>query len=234
MDKRRESICVVSFFTLRLMKRRTAMSRVRRKKTKKIRNEEEDEDEEEEDELDVRREGSTIFFYAPVTRRSVLRLAMELRKATREARLETTSKRRRVTLFLQSDGGDLYAGLSAMDHVRSNPVPVTTVADGFVASSATCILLGGHVRKIMPHTNVLIHQLSMGFWGKYRELLDEVQNSKALMAILWKVYSERTNLTKKTLRRLLKSELTLSADECLREGMVDSVYGWKAGRVGTV
>jgi ATP-dependent protease ClpP protease subunit len=166
-----------------------------------------------------------IHYSAPVEKRYVLELLKALDEAS-EAALQycTYPTDAVVYLYIHSDGGDAFAGLSAMDHIRNNRVPVVTVADGFVASAATFLLLGGTERKSMRNAKILIHQLSTAFWGKYADLLDEVENSRELMESFRNVYGQHTKLRGKELDSLLKKELHMNAERSLSCGMVDEIW----------
>ena len=140
--------------------------------------------------------------------------------------LSTRSHRcRRIVLFLHSEGGDAYAGLSGMNHIQACRVPVHCVADGFVASAATFLLLAGRRRSGMEHSVVLIHQLSTGFWGKFTDLKDECANSEQLMQMLRDLYTSRTRLSRKKIDRILSKELTMTIPQCIECGIVDGFYG---------
>ena len=82
----------------------------------------------------VRVDNHCIYFHAEVTRKTVNELIKALRVASVNA---TRTGHSTIDLFLHSDGGDAFSGLSAMDHVERNMVPVRTIADGCVASAAT-------------------------------------------------------------------------------------------------
>jgi ATP-dependent Clp protease protease subunit len=130
----------------------------------------------------------------------------------------------RIYLYINSGGGCAFSGLSAMDHIRNNRVPVVTIADGYVASAATFMLLGGAERKTMRNAKILIHQLSTYFIGKYADLLDEVENSKELMESFRRVYADHTNLRGKELDSLLNKELHMNAHRSLECGFVDAIW----------
>lgn len=181
------------------------------------------EEEEEETPLLTRR-GSCVFFYCDVDRKTILRLGSLLREAAEEA-IRTTSSSPSppsVRLYIHSDGGDAYAGLSGMHHIRACPVPVTTVADGYVASAATLLLLAGTERVAVPHSHVLIHQLRTAFSGRYDEMRDEFSNSTRLMDTLSRVYQEETSLSKKDVQRHLQTEVCMEVAECIEVGIVEA------------
>lgn len=186
----------------------------------------EKDEEEEEEELEVWRKNSSVYFYSDVNRASVAKLIKLLCEAS-ECSVQNTPPlgEPRVHLFIHSDGGDAYAGLSAMDHVACNPVEIITIADGFVASAASLILLGSDTRYIMPHAHVLIHQLRTGFIGKYDELRDEMQNSEGLMKSFRTIYKDKTTMDPRQIDALLCKELNLDADDCLRYGIAHRKLG---------
>lgn len=168
--------------------------------------------------------GTRVFFYCDVSKRSVLRLVDKLDEAASNA-LAAAHPREdaRVLLYIHSDGGEAYAALSAMAHIRACKVRVVTVADGFVASAATLLFLSADERYVIPHAHVLIHQLRTAFWGKFDELLDEVSNSRMLMDTIMQIYRTRTKLGNKKISTLLRKELNMNAEQCVQHGLAAGV-----------
>ena len=167
---------------------------------------------------DVWTHDNQVYFYSEVTRESVLHLIRALLK------LRDEQKKKRIYLFIHSDGGDLHAGLGAMDHIQNLGVEVRTVMDGFVASAATLIFLAGTRRYVMPNANLLIHQLATEFWGKFQDLQDEMANSKSLMDTIKTIYTKHTNIPRKDIKSLLKREMYLSAERCIELGIAEKPY----------
>jgi ATP-dependent protease ClpP protease subunit len=129
-----------------------------------------------------------------------------------------------VTLYIKSDGGDLYSGFSGMDHIRSLRARVTTVADGVCASAATLLLLAGMHRKMSENSYVLIHQISAdGVWGKFEELKDHMQNYTKDMERMQRVYEAETTIPPRKLKKILKKDLYLDAEQCLNYGVVGEI-----------
>lgn len=98
-----------------------------------------------------------IYFYTDVSRISVLKLVNAI--FTLETKLINMkndydlSEYPKIYIHIQSDGGDAYAGLSAMDAIRSCKIPIVTIVDGFVASAATFLLLGGEERRMNKNSH---------------------------------------------------------------------------------
>ena len=182
-----------------------------------------DSEEEEEVQL-VRVVGTTIYFSSEVTIESVLDLVEKLKKLEIQLlkqAIEFPGYAPQITLFIHSSGGDAYAGLSGMDHIRNSKVPVKTVATGCCASAATFLLLGGSIRSMTPHTYILIHQVSTeGFWGKFEDLKDEMSQCKRMMTMIKSIYTQYTNIPNTTLNTFMKRDVYLHSEDCMRHHIV--------------
>lgn len=186
-----------------------------------------DDDAEDDDGTTIVCEGVCVYFYADVSRANTLALVKCLREATvaslqhaPPAPLGTPC----VYLYIHSNGGDAYAGLSAYDHIRHNPVPVVTIADGAVASAASFLLLAAERRLCLAHAFVRIHQLSIsGLDCKYADMVDEMQNSHCMMEKIETLYVTRTGMDVEHCRMLLRQEIDMDAERCVREGLVHEI-----------
>ena len=129
-----------------------------------------------------------------------------------------------IVIHIKSEGGDVFAGLSGMDHIKSCWCKVTTVADGLCASAATFLLMGGKYRMMRPSAYILIHQLSSEFWGKYEEMKDELKSCEKFMDIIKTIYKENTKIPKKQLKNMMKRDIYLTFQECMNYGIVCGGY----------
>lgn len=166
---------------------------------------------------------NNIYFYCGIDENSILEFntklkekELELLKVGIELGIEPE-----INVYIQSSGGDLYAGMSAMDHIYNCRIHVNTIADGCVASAATFMLLGGHSRYILEHSYLLIHQIRTGFWGKWEDMKDEHKHCEDIMNTLKKVYKENTNLTDSKLDELFKREIYFTAKETVDYGIAE-------------
>lgn len=171
--------------------------------------------------------GNEIYFYSDVTSKKVFELIHQVKKLETKLlkqSIDLPNYEPDITIYIKSDGGDVYAGFSGMDHLLQSKVKIYTVADGCCASAATFLLLAGSYRYINPHTHVLIHQItSGGFWGKFEELKDEMTVCKQLMDMIRNIYKEKTKIPEKTFRTLMKRDVYLSPEECLNYGIVHEI-----------
>ena len=179
----------------------------------------------------VKVQGSDIYFHCDVSEESVLELNLKVKKLATELRhkhldLGLDHVKPEIRVFIKSDGGDLHAGLSAMDCLTSlKSVKVRTIADGVCASAATFLLLGGRTRYMTPNSFVLIHQLNMdGQWGKFEDFKDQMANLEQFMDKFRKIYMKETSVPENKLNKLLKRDVYMDSKRCLEWGVVDAIW----------
>lgn len=129
-----------------------------------------------------------------------------------------------IYLFITTDGGEVYAVLRTIDCISQLSSSVYTIVDGLVASAGTLLSIAGKKRFIQPSGYMLIHQLRSNLWGKMNDIEDEVENLKKLMKYIVKLYNKKTHISQEQLEKLLKSECTMDAEECIKNGLVDDIY----------
>ena len=167
-----------------------------------------------------------IYFYSSVETKNVLGLNKALRELGAEiqhssAVLECPSAD--IFLHVNSHGGDLFDGLAAMDEIRKSKVPIVSIIDGCAASAATLMTIAADKRQINKHAYMLIHQLSSGMWGKYRDMKDEIENLDNMMKTIRGIYMEYAKIPKKKLNEILEHDLWFDAETCLKYGLVDEI-----------
>ena len=180
-------------------------------------------------ENDIKVDGNKIYFYKEVNRDSVLSLITTIKNTAKKLTIiseQIGSKKPPIYLFINSEGGDYFAGLSAMDHIKNMKYPVYTVIDGMVASAGTFISLSGKKRFIMKSSWVLIHQIKSWMCGMitHEDLKDSYDNSANFMKSLNKMYSENTNISNKKLETFFKHDLYINSEEALKMGIVEYYY----------
>jgi len=170
--------------------------------------------------------GSTIFYYTGIDKPNVLELNkhlhnLEAKHISEATRLGVDPAPIRVRL--NSGGGLIVAGVAGMDNMRTLKVPVNTIIDGFCASAATFLSVVGRHRQMTRNSFMLIHQLSTSFWGKYEEFEDEKKNLDLMMKMIKNIYREYTKIPEKKLDEILKRDLMLDANTCLKWRLVDEI-----------
>lgn len=168
-----------------------------------------------------------IFFYSEIERDKVLQLNKKIKELDNQHVVETQNRGLKalppIYLHINSFGGSIFAGLSAMDNLLQCKSEVTTVVDGVCASAATFISVVGNNRLITPHSFMLIHQISSMFWGKYAEFKDEVKNLEMFMDIIKGIYLKYTKIPEKEIDKIMERDLFFDAQTCLKYKLVDEI-----------
>tara|TARA_X000000950_G_scaffold252622_1_gene314898 strand:+ start:63 stop:695 length:633 start_codon:yes stop_codon:yes gene_type:complete len=167
-----------------------------------------------------------IYFYSGVTRPKILKLNkgifnMNISMASKSGPLGYEPPP--IMLHINSYGGSVFAGLSAVDYIKNSKIPVHTVIDGCAASAATLMSCVAERRYMHKNACMLVHQLSGMMWGKFQEMQDDMENSEMLMKKIKNIYKEHTKIPKKEMDNILKHDIWWEAEKCLEYGLVDEL-----------
>lgn len=168
-----------------------------------------------------------VHFYTAVNNASVLELNKVLR--TLDIEMQCLSIRLKIPpipieLRIHSEGGDLFAGLAAVDAIRNVKTPIHTYVEGSAASAATLMSVCGAKRYMYRHSVMLIHQISaLMVHGTHEQFKDEMANQALFMSKIENLYLEKTKMPIDEIRDMLKHDLWLDSETCLKLGLVDEV-----------
>lgn len=175
-------------------------------------------------EYNIYSEGNKIYFYSIIDTYSIFLLNKEIDEVVNDIKSNNVyDSYPHIKLFVHTNGGNLYAGLSGMEHIRTCEFDIHAYVDGFVASAGTLLILGAKKRIMYKYSDVLIHQLSTGFWGKYEEMVEEAKNCKKLMKMMKDIYKTYTVIPDEILDTLMTKEINLNSKKCLKYKIVDIV-----------
>ena len=186
----------------------------------------EEDDEEEPEILEIKVIDNTIYLYSVITNELALNLNIAIKELEKKLLILSITYNipaPEIIIRINSEGGDVYAALSIVDTIKNCKVPIHTIIEGCTASASTMISTVAHKRSIMENAHMLIHQMSSGFWGKFAEFEDEMQNQNRFMTTIKKIYKDHTNLKGRTLDNCLSKDIWWPADVCLKHGLVDEI-----------
>jgi len=169
-----------------------------------------------------------IYFYSAVDRLRVFKLNKTIRNLqvnllNRAAHTDTEPLP--INLHINSYGGSVFAGFAAVDYILNCKVPLITNIDGCAASAATIMSVVGSHRTMHKNSFMLVHQLSSGMWGNFRQLQDDMENCELLMKKIKDIYKQHTKIPKKHLDNILMHDLWWDSQTCLKYGLVDEIIG---------
>jgi ATP-dependent Clp protease protease subunit len=128
-----------------------------------------------------------------------------------------------IKLTINSTGGSVYAAFFAVDIIQNLKIDIHTIVCGYCASAATILSLSGKKKYITKNSNMLIHEIRAGYWGKISFINDTHENLTKLSLQLIEFYKLNTKLTEIDLKEILERDKNWSALECLEKGLVDEI-----------
>lgn len=168
-----------------------------------------------------------VYLYKVINDEVVLKTMNNLREASMIANaFKIDGINPPVTLHINSLGGIVSSAFALVDYIRgliSKGIEIHTVVEGICASAATLVSTSGSKRFISSNSIMLIHQISLGGWGKYEEFKDLMENAKLMMEKIRRHYKSYTRFTDEDLDLILKRDLYLDAENCLKYGLVDEI-----------
>ena len=130
-----------------------------------------------------------------------------------------------IHIYIDSYGGAVYQCMGLLGVMNKSVTPIHTIATGAAMSCGFMILICGHKRFAYEYSTPLYHQVSTGFFGKVKDMEESLEETKRLQKRIEKITLERTRITKKRLKEVLKNKIDwfMTADEALRLGVVDAI-----------
>ena len=98
----------------------------------------------------------------------------------------------RITIYLNSGGGEVYSMFAYIDRIMNSACKIDIVAVGLVASAAIGILAAGEARSGYPHTSFMFHSIAGGIDGSLPVQDNELKHTKQLSVRWCKFLAERT------------------------------------------
>lgn len=133
-----------------------------------------------------------------------------------------------LTIYINSQGGDLGDAFALIDMMRSSKHPIRTIGIGNVMSSAFLIFASGTKgeRYIGKNTSILCHQYSDEMQAKHHDLRAQIIEGDRINERMILLIEEQTGLTKRVIKsKLLKeTDVWLSAEELVEYGVADHIF----------
>ena len=139
--------------------------------------------------------------------------------------LESEDPDKDISLYINSPGGVVYAGLAIYDAMQFVRPDVRTICYGVGMSMAALLLAGGAAgkRSALPNARILIHQPTGGFEGQATDIEIHARETLAIRAKLDQIYAKHTGQTKKRVHEDMERDRFFTAAEAAEYGLIDSV-----------
>jgi ATP-dependent Clp protease, protease subunit len=130
-----------------------------------------------------------------------------------------------ISLYINSPGGSVSAGLAIYDTMRLIPNDVSTLALGLAGSMAQFLLCAGTRGKrfSLPHAQVLMHQGSAGFGGTAADVEIYAAQLERTGKLMTRLTAEHTGQPVERIEKDSLRDRWFSAEEALEYGMIDHI-----------
>jgi ATP-dependent Clp protease protease subunit len=145
--------------------------------------------------------------------------------------LESQDADKDISLYINSPGGSVTAGLAILDTMNYIKCDVSTICLGECASMAAVLLSNGTKGKrfVLPNSMVLIHQPSGGAQGQQTEIAIVADFMKKTRERLNGILAENTGQSLETIQRDTERDNYMTAQEAVDYGLADRVIVDRAG-----
>ena len=144
--------------------------------------------------------------------------------------LESENPDKDISLYINSPGGSVTAGLAIYDTMQFIKPDVSTLCTGQAASMGAILLAGGCAGKRygLPHSRVMIHQPLGGFQGQATDFEIHAKEILAVRARLNKLLAYHTGKKEGSIDRDTERDNFMSAEESVDYGIIDQVLASRA------
>ncbi|MGB8942029.1 MAG: ATP-dependent Clp protease proteolytic subunit [Streptomyces sp.] len=139
--------------------------------------------------------------------------------------LSAEDPRTDISLYINSPGGSVTAGLAIYDTMRLIPNDVSTLAMGFAASMGQFLLTVGTAGKryALPNARIMMHQPSAGIGGTTADIAIQAENLEFTKRSVERITAEHTGQSEDVISRDGDRDRWFTAEQAKEYGMVDRV-----------
>jgi ATP-dependent Clp protease protease subunit len=139
--------------------------------------------------------------------------------------LESEDPDKDISLYINSPGGSVYAGLAIYDTMQFIKPDLQTICVGIAMSMGALLLAGGTKGKRMslPNAKILIHQVSSGFQGQATDIEIQAREVISIKRRLEEVIAEHTGQELEKVSHDMERDYFMTAEEAKDYGIIDTV-----------
>ncbi|MEA2279003.1 MAG: ATP-dependent Clp protease, protease subunit [Solirubrobacteraceae bacterium] len=139
--------------------------------------------------------------------------------------LESVDPDKDISIYINSPGGSIYAGLAIYDTMQFIKPDVATICCGVAMSMGSLLLAGGAPGKRMslPNSRILIHQPSAGFEGMATDIEIHAREIMKTRERIDEIYAEHTGQPVEQVHRDMERDRFFSAEQAVEYGLIDRV-----------
>jgi ATP-dependent Clp protease protease subunit len=139
--------------------------------------------------------------------------------------LEAENPKKEISMYINSPGGVVTAGLSIYDTMQFIRPKISTLCIGQAASMGSLLLCAGEagMRYALPNARIMVHQPSGGFQGQASDIMRHAEDIMQMKRRLNEIYVRHTGKDYDTIEATLDRDHFMTAEEARIFGIVDQV-----------
>ncbi|HET8858406.1 ATP-dependent Clp protease proteolytic subunit [Marivirga sp.] len=143
--------------------------------------------------------------------------------------LQSVDAKKDISLYINSPGGSVYAGLGIYDTMHFISPDVATICTGLAASMGAVLLAGGAEKKrsALPHSRIMIHQPMSGMQGQASDMEISLKQTLSVKEDLYNILAKHSGKTYKQVEKDSDRDFWMRAEEAKEYGLIDEVLAKK-------
>jgi ATP-dependent Clp protease protease subunit len=139
--------------------------------------------------------------------------------------LESENPSKEISMYINSPGGVVTAGLSIYDTMQYIRPKISTLVIGQAASMGSLLLTAGEkgMRFSLPNSRIMVHQPSGGYQGQATDIMIHAQETLKLKRRLNEIYVKHTGNEYDTVEAALERDNFMSAEDAKAWGLIDQI-----------
>lgn len=139
--------------------------------------------------------------------------------------LESVDASKDISIYINSTGGGVYAGLGIYDTMQFIKPDIATICTGMAASMGAVLMCSGEKgkRSVLPHSRVMIHQPLGGAQGQASDIEITAREILKLKDELYQIIAKHTGQTSEKVHKDSDRDYWMKAEEAKAYGMIDEI-----------
>ena len=144
--------------------------------------------------------------------------------------LEAENPKKEISMYINSPGGVVTAGLSIYDTMQYIRPKISTLVVGQAASMGSLLLTAGEkgMRFSLPNSRIMVHQPSGGYQGQATDIMIHAAETQKLKTRLNEIYVHHTGQTLKKVEAALERDNFMSPEDAKEWGLIDEILTTRA------
>ncbi|CUI79190.1 ATP-dependent Clp protease proteolytic subunit [Cognatishimia activa] len=145
--------------------------------------------------------------------------------------LEAENPTKEISMYINSPGGVVTAGLSIYDTMQYIKPKVSTLVIGQAASMGSLLLTAGEkdMRFSLPNSSIMVHQPSGGYQGQATDIMIHAEYTQKLKRRLNEIYVKHTGQSYKEVEAALERDNFMSPEDAKEWGLIDQIVESRVG-----